>query len=323
MRITRLGRVFAAEDGPDWMVSHAAYPVPVRIAADRLRVFFNTRDAMNRGAAAWVDVDAANPRRILRVADTPCLVPGSPGAFDDRGISNGSIAVVGGTPWLYYMGWNKSADVPFRNAIGLAVCDSPGCGPNPMFNRRFEGPLVDRSRHDPFTLSYPFVTPPPIGPIGKGGRTAAEPWRMIYGTSRGGGTVEADMRHTLTEATSPDGIDWRPTGLDIMPLEAGDYGISRPWLFESGGRRYLMFSIRRQTYSIGLAVQDTPSGPWRRVANDLLGPAPDGPNAAGDHDWERGATCYASTIKVADQRYLFYCGREYGRTGFGVATLGA
>ncbi len=281
------------------MVSHAAYPTPM-LLSDRLRIFFNTRDADNRGCLAWIDVDPKDPRRVLDIAKEPSLTHGPPGTFDDRGLSNGSIHRVGGELWLYYMGWNKAADVPFRNAIGLAV-NSDGNGS--LFKRVFEGPLIDRSRFDPFTISYPFVMPAESGGA----------WRMYYGSSRGAGDRVEGMLHVLTEATSHDGIDWQPTGREVVALEAGEYGLSRPWLLPSGDRASLLFSIRREQYRIGLATRDPRTGAWRRVTNDLLGPS--------SEDWDSEAACYPAAIDIGGTRFLFYCGNGYGRTGFGLATL--
>lgn len=300
MKVRRLGRVWSADDGPAWMASHAAYPTPVAISSERIRVFFNTRDGEGRGQLAWVDVDARDPRRVLDVCDAPGLPLADTGTFDDRGISNGSVHRIDGRLWLYYMGWNKAADVPFRNAIGLAVSeDSDGNA----FRRRFEGPLIDRSRFDAFTLSYPFVVPGQQG----------QPWRMYYGTSRAGGVDESKMEHVLTDAVSSDGEDWRPTGRDLIGLEPGDYGLSRPWLATLSGVSSMLYSIRRQRYTIGLSQLDEASGEWRRVDSDVMGPGAD--------DWETEASCYPAVIDVPAGRFLFYCGNGYGRTGFGVAVL--
>ena len=300
MRVTRLGRVFVPAQGSDWMASHAAYPTPLLVSPDRLRIFFNTRDADNRGSVGWVDVDSSDPLRIRDCCRQAALGPGPLGSFDDRGISNGSVHRVGNEIWLYYMGWNKSADVPFRNAIGLAVSrDADGA----KFERRFQGPLVDRSRFDPFTISYPFVVP---------GR-AGVPWSMYYGTNRAGGDREDNMQHALTEATSDDGISWRPSGRDAIGLQPGEFGLSRPWELTLGGNRVLLFSVRRSRYTIGVAKYDRGNGTWVRTSDNLLGPSRE--------DWDSDATCYASVISLAGTRYMFYCGNGYGRTGFGVAVL--
>jgi hypothetical protein len=163
--------------------------------------------------------------------------------------------------------------------------------------------LIDRSRHDPFSLSYPFVTPGHDG----------SPWHMIYGTSRASGILEAEMQHVLTEAFSSDGINWQPTGNDVVSLKADEYGLSRPWIFEVESDRYLLFSIRKATYSLGLARWDHLACRWIRIDDDLLSGAVEA--------WERNATCYASAIVAAGQLLMFYCGFNYGRTGFGVARI--
>lgn len=307
LRIERLGRVFGAEDGPDWMVSHAAYPAPVLLAPDHLRVFIVARDGDNRGAVGWIDVDPADPVRVTAVSPEPCLLPGGLGTFSDRGISIGCVLPHEGALWMYYMGWNKSADVPFRNAIGLAV-DASGTGER--FEPAFEGPLVDRSRFDPFTLSYPFVTPP-----GPGGGPGDGRWHMLYGTSRGGGTDEDQMHHVLTEAWSEDGIDWQPGGADVVGLAPDEFGLSRPWIVRMDGQEHLFHAIRRKQYSIGHAVRDPESenGAWQRLNADVLGPGTDA--------WEDSATCYPALIRAGGRLLMFYNGNGYGRTGLGVAVV--
>ena len=124
MRATRLGRPVAPEQASSWLVSHAAYPTPLLLEDGRVRVYFNTRDRENRGCLAWLDLDVRDPMRVLDIAAEPGLRPGLLGTFDDRGISNGSIHRIGDELWLYYMGWNRAVDAPFRNAIGLAVSTS-------------------------------------------------------------------------------------------------------------------------------------------------------------------------------------------------------
>lgn len=298
MRWRKLGRVFEARQGPSWMNSHAAYPTPLLIGPEQLRVFFCCRDGDNRGSVAWVDVDPVDPLRVLAVSQYPSLTAGETGAFDDRGVSIGSICRHDGGVWLYYLGWNKSVDVPFRNSIGLA-CSSDA----QTFHRRFRGPVLDRSRFDPFTLSYPFVVP----------GDAQQPWQMIYGSSQNGGTDETLMQHTLTTATSCDGLNWRATGEVIVSLENGEYGLSRPWVREAADGPVLFYSIRREQYAIGASKYDKRLQRWKRISNNVLG-SPCG-------DWDSQATCYPSTITVGEQTYMFFCGNGYGRTGFGVAIL--
>ncbi|MEM7058120.1 MAG: hypothetical protein AAF557_11065 [Pseudomonadota bacterium] len=293
-RVRRLGRIFGSEMGPDWMVSHAAYPAPV-LLQDRLRLFLVARDYDNRGQVGFIDLDQSDPLRVLGVSEQPCLTPGALGAFDDRGISIGCVHSQGGQMRMYYMGWNKAADVPFRNAIGMAVSTDDGLN----FQRAYEGPLIDRSRFDPYTISYPFVL------------SNGDGWKMYYGTSRAGGADESKMDHILTSANSEDGIDWHPTGAVEVPLDVGEYGLSRPWVWTQDGQMSIYYSIRLAEYTIGVSVQR--DGAFQRVTDDLMGKSSD--------DWDGHASCYPALIRAAGRTLLFYNGDGYGRTGVGVAEV--
>ena len=118
---------------------------------------------------------------------------------------------------------------------------SPTDARRDRFERRVIGPILSRSSHDPYSLSYPYVVP------------LADGWRMFYGSHRGPGLSVADARHALTFATSADGLRWLPTGVDVLVPEDGELALTRPWLFERGGHEFMLFSIRRDRYTIGLA----------------------------------------------------------------------
>lgn len=301
MKAERLGFIFSAELGPDWMKSHAAYPAPVLISPEILRIFMISRDNDNRGSVGYIDVSPLRPTEVIAISKKPCLGPGPLGSFSDRGISIGSICKVNGELWLYYLGWNKSQDVPFRNSIGLAISKD---GTGTKFEPTFEGPILDRSRFDPFTLSYPFVTSP---------ENNKSQWRMYYGTSRQGGVSEEEMQHVITTATSNNGIDWVPSGQDEISLESGEYGLSRPWLLKLEDDEFAFYSIRKEHYKIGLSKRDKKSGKWLRLSSDILGASKD--------NWENEAACYPSLIHINQRIYMFYNGNNYGRTGVGVAEL--
>jgi predicted GH43/DUF377 family glycosyl hydrolase len=123
MRWRKLGRVFCADGQHDWMMSHAANCVPVRIDTNRYRIFFSTRDALNRSSIGWVEIDLRRPQEVLSVSSKPVLGPGAIGAFDDSGVSLACIVAMDGLTYLYYLGWNLGVTVPWRNSIGLAITD--------------------------------------------------------------------------------------------------------------------------------------------------------------------------------------------------------
>ena len=121
------------------------------------------------------------------------------------------------------------------------------------------------------------------------------------------------MQHAITEAVSDDGIDWRPTGRDVVALEPGEFGLSRPRLMQAGQASRLLFSIQRRQYTIGVAALDPDGGGCHRLTDDLLGPS--------SEDWDSEATCYPAVFNLGATSYLLYCGNGYGRTGFGLALL--
>ena len=63
------------------MASHAAYPSPLKIAPDRLRIFLVARDSENRGNVGYVDIDPDDPLSCRDVSQKPCLDPGPEPAF--------------------------------------------------------------------------------------------------------------------------------------------------------------------------------------------------------------------------------------------------
>jgi len=297
MRVVPLGFVApSAVLTRPWMRSHTSYPVAIPVEGG-IRVLFVCRDAQGRGHVAWCELDPADPTRVRDVCAEPILSPGEDGAFDDSGISIGNVAVVSGQTLLYYMGWNRSVTVPFRNAIGAAIAEETTGTP---MRRVSAGPLLDRSRHDPYSLSYPFVS----GTEGN--------WRMLYGTHRGSGKSEATMRHTITEATSADGIDWIASGRDLLAPGPGESALSRPWLTDHHGQSYMFFTAyTAEGCRIGCARKD--GGGWTRLSNDCVPRSTD--------TWADAEVCYASTTEVNGDLLMFYCGNGYGRTGFGISRL--
>src|SRR4051812_38707847 len=127
MRWRKLGRIFGADGQFSWMASHASVPFAERIDGDLYRIYFTSRDAQNRSHIGWLELDITQPDRIFRLAQTPLLAPGRPGSFDDCGAMMSWLVHQDGQRFLYYIGWNTRAIVPFHVSIGLAV-DRDGTG---------------------------------------------------------------------------------------------------------------------------------------------------------------------------------------------------
>jgi hypothetical protein len=104
MRWIKKGLIFAPNNHYEWMVSHAQVPIVDRIDNDVLRIYFGTRDHLNRTVTTYIEVEADNPQNVVYVHDRPVLGLGELGAFDDSGAMPSWIENHDGVKYLYYSG---------------------------------------------------------------------------------------------------------------------------------------------------------------------------------------------------------------------------
>jgi hypothetical protein len=302
VRWKKLGHLFQPDGTLPWMRSHAANPFGVRLAGDRWRVFFTCRDDQQRSHIASLTMDPGRDFALSEISTEPVLAPGPPGAFDDSGCAVGYVVPVGGRLRLYYLGWNLKVTVPWLNTIGLAIED-PATG---RFERWSPAPMMDRDRHDPFTISYPSL-------LREEGR-----WRMWYGSNLQWGKVQEDMQHVIKYAESRDGLHWRREGRVVVGLEhENEYALSKPFVLRDPDRYRMWYSYRGRgqvsTYRIGYA--ESPDGlQWTRRDDEA------GIDVSAD-GWDAEMVCYPFVFDHGGRRYMLYNGNGYGRSGFGVAVL--
>jgi hypothetical protein len=301
MRWRKLGHLWAPDGSREWMLTHAANPVVESIEGDLARIYFAGRDARQRSHIGSVEIELRPPFWVARSSVEPVLAPGAVGAFDDSGVVPACVVQVGQRTLLYYLGWNLGVTVPWRNSIGLAIRE-PGAE---RFERVSPAPVLDRNRHDPFSISYPWVMPRPGGG-----------WRMWYGSNLRWGARQEDMAHVIKYAESDDAVSWQPTGRIAIDLaDPSEYAIARPCVVVDGGLHRMWYSHRGPQYRIGYA--ESPDGVnWTRCdAQAGIAPA--------DSGWDSISIQYAFVFDHAGRRLMLYNGQAYGRTGFGLAELEA
>ena len=77
MRWNKRGLIFKVEGQHPWMVSHAANPVAMHLADSVYRVYFASRDDINRSHIGFADVDlGSNIPEVVKVSEQPVLAPG-------------------------------------------------------------------------------------------------------------------------------------------------------------------------------------------------------------------------------------------------------
>ncbi|MFZ5608255.1 MAG: hypothetical protein ACOY99_01445 [Pseudomonadota bacterium] len=292
----KLGRVFAGAEIGDWSVGYAAVPLAVPLDDGHVRVIFSARDPLQRSRPAALVLDMAR-LEVVALDEAPLLSLGALGAFDDSGVMPCWQVAHEGRHYLYYIGWNRSVTVPFRNAIGLAVSADGGA----TYSRAFAGPVIDRSRDEPYFCASCCV-------LVEAGR-----WRNWYLSCTGWEGTDGAPRHHyhIKYAESDDGIAWRRDGrVAIDYASVKEYAISRPCVRHGPDGYRMWFSARGEGYRIYEA--GSPDGlDWARRQDPVLDVSGTG--------WDAEMVCYPFVFDHGGGRYMLYNGNGYGKTGFGLA----
>jgi len=299
MKWKKLGKVYCPTGKIEWMRSHAAVPVAERICDDMFRIFFSTRDSLNRSYIGFVIIDITKPNQILNVSAAPVLSPGDLGEFDDSGAMATWLTRTANTNYLYYIGWNLGRTVPFRNSIGLAIGDSNG-----HYVKYAKGPIVDRSILEPHFCASCCVL------------KENDCWRMWYLSCTGWSQENGIPKHRyhIKYAESNDGIYWRRDGLIAIDYaNETEYAISRPSVIHDNDNWKMWYSFRGHAYRIGYA-ESKDGMHW--IRNDHL--AGIDVSISG---WDSEMIEYPFVFDHKGQRFMLYNGNGYGQTGFGLAVM--
>jgi hypothetical protein len=310
VRWEKKGLIFRAEGQYEWMAHHACVPVADKISDDVLRIYFSPRDTRGRSHAAFIEVEADDPRNILYVHDQPVLSPGTLGTFDDSGVMPSSIVSREGRKYLYYIGWNQGVTVSYRNSVGLAVSEDGGR----TFQRMFDGPVVDRTRLEPYFCASPFAMYDRED--GK--------WKLWYASSTGWTVVDGHTEplYQILYAESDDGIEWRRDRDICIPYSFEGEANARPTIIKDDGLYRMWYCFRgsvgyrtdkAEAYRLGYA--ESPDGiNWTRMDEKA------GIERSAD-GWDSVMMEYPFVYEHKGRKYMLYNGNGFGETGFGYAAL--
>lgn len=269
------------------------------------RIYYSTRTKDVISMPFCIDVEANNPSNILEVYDEPLFIPGRSGTFDETGITMTSIVNVGKEKYIYYCGWNKRVTVSYSLSIGLAVVRESG-----LVEKMFEGPILERSIHDPICVSAPCVI------FDEG---IFKLWYITF-TSWKEYNGRKEPTFVIKYATSHNGIKWDTnTDICIDSTYEGE-SFARPWVIKDNGIYKMWFSSRGpigyrekegQHYVLDYA-ESLDGKIWERKTDKF--------KLIGESDgWDAGMTAYGTVVKGKEQYYMLYNGNDFGKTGFGYA----
>lgn len=300
MRWTKKGRIF----GPAGV--HAQGPT-VLLCDTFLRIYFATRPQPDISLPIYLDVDANDPASIVGINEAPLLELGSRGSFDEFGIQPTEVFEHDGEIWLYYTGWDRGTTVAYRLAIGLAKSQDGG----KTFKKAYQGPVVDRTRDEPFLTTSPSIL------------REEGIWHMWYGSGIGyheaGSGGKDEPQYIIKYATSMNGIDWQRPNLACIEPKTDLESNTRPSVVKIGGVYHMWFTYRgvhdyrggKNSYRIGYA-SSSDRVRWKRD-DDSAG------ITLSEEGWDSAMITYPYVMRVKDRYLMFYNGNGFGASGFGYA----
>jgi hypothetical protein len=308
MRWDKRGLIFRTNNNHPWMAHHACVPIADKISDDVLRIYFGPRDSEGRTVTTFIEVDADNPARVRYVHDRPVLSLGPLGAFDDSGAMPSCLVNHAGRKYLLYIGWNRGVTVPYRNAIGLAVSTDGGL----TFERVFPGPVIDRSRVEPYFCASPFA-------IIDEGR-----WKLWYASTTGFKVIDGTPEpvYQIKYAESADGHDWIRHNVACIDYQFEGEANARPCVIKENGRYRMWYCFRgshnyrtdkAHSYRIGYA-ESADGVRWQRM-DELVG------IERSDEGWDSVMMAYPFVYTHRGRKHMLYNGNGFGETGIGYAVL--
>ena len=297
-------------DLPGGQISkHCQMPTAVLVEEGTLRMFYCARNASNQSQVYFADLEPEPPFAVKMRPTVPCFENGKPGTFDASGVMPSSILQIGEELWMYYIGWTIRADVPYHNAIGLAVSTDGGRS----FKRMFEGPVVGNAAREPYFCSTSDVM-----------QVNGE-WLMWYASTTGWIDLEGKMepRYHLKLATSRNGMDWNyGQQIAVDYCNQQEAAVARATVLRDENHYHMWFCHRSLygyrddpsgAYSIGYA-QSTDGITWQRNI-DVEVFAGSGSIAGFDHTMQ----AYPFVCKLSSGPVMFYNGDGFGQTGIAYA----
>lgn len=143
------------------------------------------------------------------------------------------------------------------------------------------------------------------------------------------GKISPGYDATVWYATSPDGLDWKEQGMALAKGERGSWegeSVFTPNILVAEGKYWLFYTAVSRKFEspynpdskIGIAVSDSPNGPWERLPSN-----PALINSDNPEDFDSHLVDDACLV-VRDGKYWFYykgrqLGKSPGETKMGVA----
>lgn len=273
----------------------AQLPV-IDVYPDYYKIYYSTRDHLNRSVPKWVKIDK-NTFQVIEYAEIGILNFGKPGSFDSHGVMPSSIVTLkNGIKYMYYVGWSKRLDVPYWNSTGLAISEDGG----ERWSKFSEGPVLSSGPDDPNFIGTVHVEKYP-------NEYGGEQFDMFYSSCRWE-EIEGKQEpiYDIRRAHSHNGRNWHSTWNLIVHLTDNEGGIAS---FREFKDRFY-FSLRKK-----FDYRTNPNNSYHIKSIDLniedeqLELAPDG---------DELMCAYPYLVEEKDKIIMFY-NSDFGSKGISCA----
>ena len=295
------GLVFSPPFDGSWRDNSALTPTPILLNSETIRVFASFRDVSGTGRIGYVDLDAENPTKIIKVSREPVLDIGANGMFDDNGIILGDVIRFRGQIYMYYIGFQIVKKAKFMAFTGLAISEDNG----DSFRRFSETPIMDRSDEGTFIRAIHSVI------------HEENKFKIWYATGQDWQRIQ-DVpypKYDISYLESNDGLTFEKKGQKCLTVNSlnQEYRIGRPRVYKDDDNYVMNFTYGTTDgkYLAGQAMS-TDGVNWTR-GDKTFGIQPS------QFGWDSKHLCYPAILKLNNKKYMFYNGNNKGKDGFGLA----
>ncbi|WP_338815498.1 hypothetical protein V9L05_23195 (plasmid) [Bernardetia sp. Wsw4-3y2] len=309
MKWTKQGLIYLPNQFHDWNQSHAQCPVVYPVNDSVWRIYYATRNKNGQSQISYIEVEANKPKNIIYEHDTYLFDFGKIGTFDDSGLMPSSIVKQKDTVYLYYIGWTLKKTVPYHNSVGIAISKDNG----KSFERLYEGSILPPIHTEPYFTGTSHVL------------IEDNVWKMWYLSCTKWEIIndKPEPFYHIKYAESLDGIHWKREGVVAIDFKDQTEGgivsasvlkennIYKMWYGYRSAKDYR--TTTENTYRIGYAESNEGKS-WKRLDEDVG-------IELSEQGWDSQMISYPNVIQSQGQKYMFYNGNGFGKSGFGYATL--
>lgn len=298
MKISEGKFIYTASGTHGWDFNTFTTPHAMLLDEETIRIYGGARDKNGVSRITFIDVEAKEPSRIIRVNENPVLDVGEPGCFDDNGVILGDILKVDSMLYMYYVGFQHVQKVKFCAFSGLAISDDGGMN----FKRVKQTPILDRSNEGRFGRCIHTVIKEDS--LFKCYYAVINGWKIING-------IDYPI-YDIWYTESKDGINFPNVDkCKCISTMGNEYRIGRPKVYKMEDE-YVMFYTRdtiNKEYLAGMA-KSCDGINWERLDLEF-------PLKKSGQGFDSEMACYPVLLECKYGTYLFYNGNGMGKEGVG------